>query len=160
MDSAYFDSSVFIAIFKGEEIAKDIKALLRELRGDGCKVCTSIITIQEVSVLSYFYGETQADNYAKVDRIARIHGINREIALIAAKLEAEMMKRHETDSKPDRVELSRRRKIDCFHIATAVHLRCHWLYSADPHMLTANTLPSAKSVTFSKPAPGKKELFD
>ena len=88
MSLEYFDSSVFLAIFKGEPTAAGIRALLRELKAEGSRITTSIITIQEISVLSFRVGTNVNDNYAKVSRLARIQGLNREIALTAAKLEA------------------------------------------------------------------------
>ncbi len=158
-DLAYFDSSVFLAIFNGESTATNIKALLRELRQGGCRLCTSIITIQEVSVLSFRAGGTQTDNYAKVDRLARIHGLTRDIALLAAQLEAEMLDRYKVTNKSDKADHNRRRKMDCLHIATAVQMKCHWLYSLDPKMLANAKLVSRISLKFSEPIPQNPGLF-
>jgi len=116
LDSAYFDSSVFLAIFNGEPSGPAIKQLLGELRRNKNKVCTSIITIQEVSVLSFISGgnKDSADNYTKVERFARIHGITRDIALRAAELEAGMLERMRRMTKDQRKLLSARRKWDWF----------------------------------------------
>jgi len=51
--SVYFDSSVFLAILAGEESAKEVRTLLRELKKSNVRVITSIITVQEVSVTSH-----------------------------------------------------------------------------------------------------------
>lgn len=168
MDSAYFDSSVFLAIFNGEPTGPAIKSLLREFRRDHNKVCTSIITVQEVSVLSYSAGIPPAkeklvgtDNYSKVDRLARIHGITKDIALLAAKLEALMIERMRRAAKDQRLTLAQRRKWDCFHIATAIEMRCRWLYSLDPGMLKCKDLiSSVYSLTFSEPRPSTSDLFE
>lgn len=159
MDLAYFDSSVFLAIFNGEPTAVAIKALLRELKADGCRVCTSIITIQEVSVLSFRAGTVATDNYAKVNRLARIHGISKDIALTAAKLEAQLKDRFKAGSQKEQEEHNRRRKWDCFHIATAIDLRCRWLYSLDPGMLGCQERLLIGGVQFSEPVPRCPELF-
>lgn len=158
-DLAYFDSSVFLAIFNGEPSSANIKCLLRELRHRGARLCTSIITIQEVSVLSFRAGGTQVDNYAKVDRLARIHGITRDIALLAARMEAEMLDRYKAANKADRTDHNRRRKMDCLHVATAVQMKCHWLYSLDPQMLANAKLISGTSVKFCEPVPENPGLF-
>ncbi len=91
MEAAYFDTSVFLAIFNGEANGPAIRALLRELKRDKVKIYTSIITIQEVSVLSFRAGQIYDDNHARVNKLARIQTITREIALTAAKLEANVI---------------------------------------------------------------------
>jgi predicted nucleic acid-binding protein len=160
MDSAYLDSSIFLAIFNGEPSGQDIKALFRELRRDNCKMCTSILTIQEVSVASYLFGGSHSDNYAKVDRIARIHGVTRDIALTAARLEAAILERMKRMSKSEKQTMSPRRKLDCLHIATATELKCRWIYSLDPGMIKCKELlPSGMSITFTAPRPSRPELF-
>ncbi len=164
MDSAYFDSSVFLAIFNGEPSGREIKQLLGEVRRDRNRICTSIITIQEVSVLSFTSGaspDTQ-DNYAKVNRLARIHGLSKDIALRAAELEAGMLERMRRMTKDQRKALSPRRKWDCFHIATAIEMRCRWLYSLDPGMLKCKDLTDPKySINFLEPKPARGKLgFD
>jgi predicted nucleic acid-binding protein len=161
VDSAYFDSSVFLAIFNGEPSGPAIKQLLAELRRDKNKVCTSIITVQEVSVLSFVAGAGReaTDNHAKVERLARIHGITRDIALRAAELEANMLDRIRRLTKEQRKALSQRRKWDCFHIATAIEMRCRWIYSLDPGMLKCRELTDPKhSLSFLEPKPSKGQL--
>lgn len=162
MDTAYFESSVYIAIFNGEERAQEVKSLVRELRREHAKICTSIITVQEVSVVCYRAGGAQIDNYAKVERLTdRIYGVNREIVLMAAELEARLLDRAKklAKSKGQRVEEHRRRKIDCFHVATALHLNCHRLYSFDPHLKSIGTLPMVRSLIISEPKPKTNEMF-
>src|SRR5712671_1513227 len=139
MDPGYFDSSVFLAIFNGDPSGPQIKSLLREMRQERDRIHTSIVTIQEVSVLSYAsLGAAQLaraserltgdENYVKVDKLARIHGVTRDIALLAAKLEAMMLLRMQSMTKEQRAALSPRRKWDCFHIATALEMNCRCLY--------------------------------
>jgi predicted nucleic acid-binding protein len=155
VDTAYFESSVYIAIFNGEERAQEVKSLVRELRREHAKICTSIITVQEVSVVCYRAGGTQIDNYAKVERLTdRIYGVNREIVLMAAELEAQLLDRAKKLGKPkgQRVEEHR-------HVATALHLNCHRLYSFDPHLKSISTLPMVRSLIVSEPKPKTSEMF-
>lgn len=162
MDSAYLESSVYIAIFNGEDEAREVQALVREIRKERAKICTSILTVQEVSVVCYRSGGTQVDNYSKVERMTdRIYGVNREIVLIAAQLEAQILDRAKATAKekPERQQENKRRKMDCFHIATALHLNCHRLYSFDPHFESYATLPIVRSLTIAKPKPKGTELF-
>lgn len=135
MEPAYFDSSPFIAIFKGEDRNEEIRELLRELKRLRVRISTSIITIQEVSVLSYRLGTVATDNYVRVSRLARIEGLSKEVALTAAKIEAQILDRLKPRSKPEKEEDNKRRKWDCFHIATAMSLKCGVLYSLDRGML-------------------------
>jgi predicted nucleic acid-binding protein len=162
LDSAYFDSSVFLAIFNGEPSAIGIKQLLSELRRNRkSKVCTSIITIQEISVLSFISGANRdaAENYTRVDRFARIYGITKDIALRAAELEAAMLERMRRMTREQQKALSPRRKWDCFHIATAIEMQCRWLYSLDPGMLKCKPLIDARhSIDFLEPQPSKGVL--
>src|SRR5438874_1765852 len=88
VEPVYFDTSVFTAIFKGEATGPTIKELLKELKGNKVRVYTSIITVQEVSVEPYRRGTVVEDRFEKVNKIARIEGISKEIALTAAKYEA------------------------------------------------------------------------
>ena len=130
-DPVYFDSSVFLAIFMGEASGPSIKELLKELRRDKIKIYTSIVTIQEVSVQTFRKGAPAADNYTKVNKLARIHGITKEIALTAAKLEAQIL----DDMKPRDREENKQRKWDCFHLATAMELGCRTFYGLDDKQL-------------------------
>ncbi len=156
MEPAYFDTSVFLAIFNGEPTARGIRGLLRELKRDKVRIYTSIITVQEVSVLSFRAGRPFDDNHSKVGKLARIYTITREVALTAAKLEAQVI-----DQTPVRDQLdNKRRKWDCFHIATAMFLECRELFSVDDGMLKRKDQLGIKGVSFLPPVPRKLELFD
>ena len=61
MALAYFDTSVFLAIFNKESTAPDIRNLLQELKRDRIRIVTSILTVQEVSVLAYRRGTVVSD---------------------------------------------------------------------------------------------------
>lgn len=91
--------------------------------------------------------------------MARIHGITRDIALLAARLEAEILDRHQAGNKTEKIDKNRRRKMDCLHIATAVEMKCRWLYSLDPKMLANAKLVSGISLKFSEPIPQNPSLF-
>jgi predicted nucleic acid-binding protein len=159
--SAYFDTSVFLAILNGEDAGAGIRALLRELKRDKVRIYTSILTVQEVSVQSFQAGQSYDDNHAKVNKIARVYSITREIALTSAKLEASMkdrMKKLDL-TEEQRIGQNRRRKWDCFHIATAMCLECTSLYSLDEGMLCRREQFSISAIQFQKPMPSKMELF-
>lgn len=151
MESAYFDTSVFLAIFNGEPRGKEIKELLRELKKDKVKIQTSIITIQEVSVLSYRRGTVAADNHAKVEKLARIQGVSRDVALTAAKLEAHMKDTAANDG--EQKDENKRRKWDCFHVASALDLKCITLYTCDPNMLKLRDRLGITVMEFAEPKP-------
>jgi predicted nucleic acid-binding protein len=152
-DPVYFDSSVFLAIFMGEASGQSIKELLKELRRDKIRIYTSIVTIQEVSVQTFRKRAIAADNYTKVNKLARIHGITKEIAITAAKLEAQIL----DDTKPKDREENKQRKWDCFHLAAAMELGCRTFYSLDDKQLARGRRFCA-GVWFGKPAPKNLSL--
>ena len=151
----YFDTSVFLEIgAKRSKHAKNIRVLLKELKAEKARIYTSIITIQEVSVLSYRRGKLARDDYGRVSEFARIVGISKDIALTAAKREAEI----KDDGKSD-VEDNRRRKWDCFHIATAQQCNCSVLYTTDEKLLKRQKQLGLADIKFSVPiATGTAEL--
>jgi len=159
VESAYFDSSPFIAIFKGEDRNEHIRELLRELKKQRVRISTSIITIQEVSVLSYRLGTIASDNYVRVNRLARIEGLSKDVALTAAKLEAQILDRLKGLTKTDKEEDNKRRKWDCFHIATAMCLKCMVLYSLDRGMLARKEQLQIRDLDFSIPKAVTPPLF-
>jgi predicted nucleic acid-binding protein len=159
VESVYFDTAVFLAIFNGEAEGPTIKALLRELKRDKVKIQTSIITIQEVSVLGFRRGNAATDNHSKVERLARIQTVSRETAMSAAKLEALMIDTASKDAA-ERAKENKRRKWDCFHIATAIELRCSTLFTSDPCMLALRNRLGITAMQFSQPQPRIRELFD
>jgi predicted nucleic acid-binding protein len=110
------------------------------------RIYTSILTIQEVSVLSYRRGALARDDYGRVSEFARIVGISKDIALTAAKREAEIKDNGKSD-----VEDNRRRKWDCFHIATAQQLNCAVLYTTDNKLLNRQRQLGIADVRFSQP---------
>lgn len=91
MGPAYFDTSVFLAIFNKEPSGPQIKSLLRELRQQKVRIYTSIISVQEVCVLSFRKGIPADENYVKLGKLARIETITKDIALTAAKIEAQLL---------------------------------------------------------------------
>jgi len=87
--------------------------------------------------------------------MARIQTITREIALTAAKLEAQTI---DLTPQKDQTE-NRRRKWDCFHIATAMTLGCSALYTTDQAMLARQARLSIRGIRFMEPLPQGLELF-
>jgi len=154
-DPVYFDSSVFLAIFMGEASGPAIKELLKELRRDKIRIYTSIITIQEVSVQPFRKGAATTDNYSKVSKLARIEGITKDIAIEAARLEARIIDRSKVKDRED----NKRRKWDCFHIATAIALGCRTFYALDEKALKRGQQLGLTSMAFGKPEPRSLPLF-
>jgi len=154
----YFDSSVFISVLSGDATAQQVRDLLQELQKAKIRIYTSIITIQEVSVDCFKNGTIATDNHALVKKLARIEGITRDVAVTAAKLEAQILNGY--GSAAEKTADNKRRKWDCFHIATAQCLKCAWLYSFDEGMLRRESRLNIKGVQFSKPAPLAAGLFD
>src|SRR6185437_10908171 len=146
--TVYFDTSVFVEMgTKRSKLAKEIRALLKELDEERVRIYTSIITVQEVSVASFRQGAVAKDTYGDIHAFARIYEITKEVALTAAKREAELKdiaatqeakrpknKPETEEQKIDRICTNRRRKWDCFHIATAQTIGCSVIYSTDDGM--------------------------
>src|SRR5205807_1109434 len=101
-----------------------------ELGEEKVRIYTSILTIQEVSVLMFRRGTLATDHFTKVHRIARVENITKDVALTAAKLEAHLKDvKNANATKDEQIAENRRRKWDCFHIATAMTLGCRTLFS-------------------------------
>lgn len=158
MESVYFESSVFIAIFNGESSVEGIRQLLKELKRNKIHIYTSMVTVQEVSVLSYRRGTVATDNYSKISKLARIQGMTKDIALTAAKYEANILDNIRPRERDAQIENNRRRKWDCFHIATAMELHCKTLYSLDDGMLARKEHLNIGSMEFSLPNPKEPDL--
>lgn len=147
--TAYLDTSIFLDMAgKNPKAKKRIRELLEELQDERVRLYTSIITVQEVSVAAFRLGAVPRDTYADINSFARIYTVTKEIALAAAKREAELKdlaesherkgraKRRESEEETlDRICENRRRKWDCFHIATAQLLDCSELYTTDVNLL-------------------------
>ena len=157
MHSVYFDSSVFLALFKGEnDGVSDIRQLLRELKKGKVRIVTSIITIQEVAVSNFRHGTPTDDNHIKVNKLARVESITRDMALTAAKYEANLIEAQAKTAPQKGDEAAsdkKRRKWDCFHISCAVHLKCDTLYSMDAGMLKRKQQFNIPTMEFLKPIP-------
>jgi predicted nucleic acid-binding protein len=156
----YFDTSVFLAMAERRNPHRTrIRLLLKELQEQKVRIYTSIITIQECSVAFHRKGAVTKDTWEDIRKLARVCSITKDIALTAAKREAELKDLadvHESKrdkSKPltkeqeiDKACENRRRKWDCFHIATAQVLGCSTMYCTDtkmqkrPHQLSIKNL--------------------
>lgn len=99
-----------------------------------------MITVQEMSVAVYRRGAKSKDIYGDIHALARVYGITKDVALTAAHREAELKDISEPqqksgketeDQKIERICENRRRRWDCFHIATAQALGCSVMYSTD-----------------------------
>jgi predicted nucleic acid-binding protein len=149
---------VFLAIFKPESTARKIRALLKELDDENVRVYTSILTVQEASVLGFRRGTVVKDNISRIGKIARIVGVNPDIALTAAKLEAHLSDSG-NESERDRTE-KKRRKWDCFHIATAQAHNCAVLYAEDKPMQKRRQQLGITTLKILPPRPRTETLFD
>jgi predicted nucleic acid-binding protein len=150
----YFDTTVFTSVFKPEkERAAKVRDLLRDLKRSNTRIHTSIISVQECSVISFRRGQAVRDYHAKIEAIADIHSIGKEIAINAAKLEADILSDVPKDDqdKP-------RRKWDCFHIATARQFKCKAVYSWDDGMLKRKTQLKIADLNFAYPVSDNPSL--
>lgn len=141
----YFETSIFIEMATKRSPHKArVRELLADFQENKVRVYTSIITVQEMSVSVYRRGTIARDVFGDIKSIARVYTITKEIALTAAKIEAELKDIADKEEakrdkkKPltlqqqiDRACENRRRKWDCFHIATALVLECEIMYSTD-----------------------------
>ncbi len=85
--------------------------------------------------------------------MARIESIDRDIALTAAKYEAHIKDGLKLPSSSEAVADNKRRKWDCFHLATAVVRGCDALYSLDEAMLKRKNQFAIPNIAFLKPEP-------
>jgi predicted nucleic acid-binding protein len=131
LESVYLESSVFLAVINGEANGPEIKALLKELKDNKIRIYTSIITVQEIAVLSFRHGSVADDPAGKLHKMARVVTLTKEMALTAAKLEAQLKDLAKAPKALDVIAENRRRKWDCFHIAAAMCLKCATIYSSD-----------------------------
>lgn len=165
--TVYFDTSVFLEMgAKRSKRAKEIRSLLKELQEERVRIYTSIITVQEVSVASYRQGAMTKDTYGDVHAFARIYEITKDVALTAAHREAELKdiaeaeeakrpknKPETEEQKINRICSNRRRKWDCFHIATAQSLNCSTIYSTDEGMKKRPVQLGIKNLKVLEPKP-------
>lgn len=163
MAYAYFDSDAFLSVLAKEPSAPQVRAVLAELKADKVRIYTSILTVQEVSVSSFSHGGAFQDFHSKVSRLARIKSVTKDIALTAAKFEAVILDqikknqpRSEAEKQAKAIE-NKRRKFDCFHLATAVVLGCSRFYAFDgKYQSRVATLGLMIQVV--RPAPMKPKL--
>jgi predicted nucleic acid-binding protein len=158
VDSVYFESSVFLAVISGEKNGPQIRSLLKELKRKGIRIYTSIITVQEIAVLSFRRGTVADDPASKLHKMARIVGITKEMALTAAKLEAQLKDLGKLPKDEDQIIENRRRKWDCFHVAAAMCLKCGTVFSSDEKFLKRKTQLGITSLHFSPPVPTEGQL--
>lgn len=164
--TVYFDTSIFFEMAnanKKSKVTKDLKELLKELADERVRIYTSIITVQELSVAVYRRGAKSKDTYGDISRLARIYGVTKDVALTAAHREAELkdaLEEQHSKSKGvseeqrlERICENRRRRWDCFHIATAQTLGCTVLYSTDTGMLPRQNQLALKGIRIKRPAP-------
>jgi predicted nucleic acid-binding protein len=143
----YFDTTVFTSVFKPEKTrAAQVRDLLRDLKKSNTRVHTSIISVQECSVTSFKRGQLLRDYHAKIESIADIHTVGKEIAINAAKLEAEIIQQI-----PAKEQDKPRRKWDCFHIATARQFKCHTMYSWDKGLIARKDQLGITDLEFAEP---------
>ncbi len=85
--------------------------------------------------------------------MARIVSPTKEVALTAAKLEAQIKDNADGKSGDAAVSENRRRKWDCFHIATAMCLKCSTVYTSDKQFLKRKKQLGISGLEFLPPIP-------
>ncbi|MFY9561962.1 MAG: PIN domain-containing protein [Terriglobales bacterium] len=168
----YFDTSIFLEMgTKKSKHAKNINSLLSDLNADKARVYTSILTVQEFSVAAYRKGAPGRDTYGDIHPLARIYGLTKDIALTAAKHEAGLRditaeseaqrdpRKPETEEqKLERICENRRRKWDCFHLATAQLIGCVEMYSTDENLRKRPGQLGIKNLRVIGPEPPKRRI--
>jgi predicted nucleic acid-binding protein len=163
--TAYLDTSIFFEMgAKKSKYKVSIRALLKELKEGKVRIYTSMITVQELAVATFRAGTAVKDTYSDINSIARVYGITKEIALTAAKHEAHLLdlsdrevqrrdrsKPETEEQKLERICANRRRKWDCFHLATAQEIGCAELYSTDEKLETRPDQLGIKSLQVLRP---------
>lgn len=171
-ERVYLDTSVFIEMgAKRSKYASNIRLLLKELQDKKTRIYTSILTVQELSVAVHRRGVATRDTVGDIRSIARVYTMTKDVALTAAKREAELKDLSEdNESKRDtrkpltreqeieRVCENRRRKWDCFHIATAQVLECSTLYSTDKKLQKRQSQLGIKSLEIIPPPEPVKKI--
>jgi len=160
MVPVYFDTSVFLCVLGKQPQAAQVRDLLSELKVDKVRIYTSILTVQEVSVSSFINGGLFVDYHSKLARLARIKGVTKDISLTAAKYEAAIIgaaSKGKPKDEQERIRDNRRRKFDCFHLATAVALGCSDFYAFDDKFETRCQLLDIK-MRVREPRPQKPTL--
>lgn len=170
MQPVYFDTSIFIELgSKKSKLVANLTALLKELQANRVRIYTSILTVQEVSVSSYRKGAIARDTMADLRKFARVSSITKEIALTAAKREAEVLDLEGSqanastlseEQKLERICANRRRKWDCLHIATAQILECGVLYSTDRGMQQRPAQLGIRNLSIIPPQPPSQMTID
>lgn len=148
-----------------------IRTLLKDLQDHKARIYTSAITVQELSVASHRRGAVARDTVGDVRSIARVYTVTKEVAITAAKREAEIKditeseERKRSTHKPltreqeiERVCENRRRKWDCFHIATAQVLGCTQMYSTDDKLQRRQKQLGLKNIEIIPPPPSLKSI--
>jgi predicted nucleic acid-binding protein len=165
--TVYFDTTIFIQMgARRSKHAKNIRLLVKELKAEKARIYTSILTVQELSVATHRKGAVSRDVYGDIGKMARIYGLTKEVALTAAKREAELKdlagfdeekrkkKNESEEEKLERICENRRRKWDCFHIATAQILNCGTVYSTDGDLKKRPKQLDLKHIKIVDPEPG------
>lgn len=156
-DPAYFDTSTFLELLNTSTQAPDIRLLIAELQASKTRIYTSILTVQEASVLSFMRGNTQWDMYALIAQFARIYSMDKPIAVAAARMEAnirDMFKQRDEGQQ----EAKHRRRWDCIHLATAQVLGCRDFYAFDKHFFTREKQLDLGSLRVRPPTSSKPQL--
>lgn len=165
--TVYFDTSVFIELANPKsKMAKDLRGLLNELAEDKTRIYTSMITVQEMSVAAYRKGAKSKDTYGDIHALARIYAVTKDVALTAAHREAELKDisdrkqagKETEDQRIERICENRKRRWDCFHIATAQMIGCSVMYSTDGKLQDRPTQLGIKDLKIVPPKPTTRSI--
>ena len=129
MARVYFDSTLFLSILANEPTANSVRQLLTELGNSRTGIYTSILTIAECCVGSLRANGDPNKPLELIYDIAKVQSITEDIAISTARIEAKMILLCPPGEKEPTKR--RRRRWDCFHMATALDLKCTALYSFD-----------------------------
>ncbi len=118
-ETAYFDSSLWVAILAEETTVDDVTTLIQEIKRDRGRILTSILTLTEISVRAYSQDPQKVtEGMTLVSAAAAICNLTQEVALLTAKIEAQFM-----TSVWSAEGANLRRRWDALHLATAAASR-------------------------------------
>ncbi|HEY4357398.1 MAG TPA: PIN domain-containing protein [Acidobacteriaceae bacterium] len=156
-DPVYFETSAVLELLNATAKGDHVRDLIAELQSSKTRIYTSILTVQEASILALSRGGTEQAVYDRINQFARIYSIDRQIALTAARLEVAVVK-HLRKGQGVQDEARHRRRWDCIHIATAQVLGCTTLFAYDKHFATRSRQIDLSMLRIEQPRPRQPAL--
>lgn len=153
-ETAYFDSSLWVAILAEETTVDDVTTLIQEIKRDRGRILTSILTLTEISVRAYSQDPQKVtEGMTLVSAAAAICNLTQEVALLTAKIEAQFM-----TSVWSAEGANLRRRWDALHLATAAPFKADVFYTFDKRLLNADFSAEPQIPPLKRPQPRQGSL--